>query len=169
MPWSGENITIIAVLRIPRHQWTLWPSVSNEISHARGRIQIRQKPCFQNELLWSKKNFFANNVLTFLLPYWKKLNIEAYNSWNTEYFIFLILKNMYVSWKARKPAFLFPPGILEGSTDIKISKKQKFSFLPKNGFGIFCLVTIMVPTSLQDAGMKRKSRFSGFSANVDVV
>ena len=49
------------------------------------------------------------------------------------------------------------------------SQNQNFLFFVKNKILDFCLVTIMVPASLQGAGMKRKSWFSGFSANVDVV
>ena len=134
--------------------------------HARNRV-FRMGCCDkknQNRSFVFCKQCF--NFFTTVL----KLNIEAHNFWNTEYFSFFFNFKKYVrELKSPKTSFSFSSRHSGGRYRYQNIKNKKCSFLPKNGFGSFCLVTIMVPTSLQGAGMKRKSRFSGFSANVDVV
>ena len=57
---------------------------------------------------------------------------------------------------------------LELTVGLHKSQNREFHFLSKTGFGHFDIFTIMYPTSLQDAGMKKKSRFSGFPAHVHI-
>ena len=64
---------------------------------------------------------------------------------------------MYVSWKARKSTFLFHSGILERGRVHNNRLIVKQSKCTKSGFEHFDSFTIMDPTSLQDAGMKKKS------------
>ena len=92
-------------------------------------------------------------------------------------------KNMQISvfiiFFAQKTFFLhhilctgFQPKLrtrfLEFTVGLHKSQNREFHFLSKTGFGHFDSFTIMGPTSLQDAGMKKKSRFSGFPAHVHI-